>query len=129
MQPTCAMRTATSIEAAACAVAARVMGYPAFSEVILEQQLSPRAVAAMLRMSATKDGTAAAIIILAAGTARHAADPNGWDGETERLLALDAVHTDATGVKQAALRAAKIVAEHWQEIAAERLGSISQKNG
>jgi len=74
-------------------------------------------------MSATKDGTAAAIIILAAGTARHAADPNGW------LLALDAVHTDATGVKQAALRAAKIVAEHWQEIAAERLGSISQKNG
>ncbi|MGA8434105.1 MAG: hypothetical protein WB713_04850 [Methyloceanibacter sp.] len=118
-----------SIEAAACAVAARVMGYPAFSEVILEQQLSPRAVAAMLRMSATKDGTAAAIIILAAGTARHAADPNGWDGETERLLALDAVHTDATGVKQAALRAAKIVAEHWQEIAAERLGSISQKNG
>jgi post-segregation antitoxin (ccd killing protein) len=123
MQPTCAMRTAMSIEAAACAVAARVMGYPAFSEVILEQQLSPRAVAAMLRMSATKDGTAAAI------TARHAADPNGWDGETERLLALDAVHTDATGVKQAALRAAKIVAEHWQEIAAERLGSISQKNG
>jgi len=125
------MRTAMSIEAAACAVAARVMGYPAFSEVILEQQLSPRAVAAMLRMSATKDGTAAAIIILAAGTARHAADPNGWDwdGETERLLALDAVHTDATGVKQAALRAAKIVAEHWQEIAAERLGSISQKNG
>ena len=126
MQPTCAMRTAMSIEAAACAVAARVMGYPAFSEVILEQQLSPRAVAAMLRMSATKDGTAAAIIILTAGTARHAADPNGW---TERLLALDAVHTDATGVKQAALRAAKIVAEHWQEIAAERLGSISQKNG
>jgi len=39
------------------------------------------------------------------------------------------VHTDATGVKQAALRAAKIVAEHWQEIATERLGSISQKNG
>jgi hypothetical protein len=91
MQPTCAMRTAMSIEAAACAVAARVMGYPAFSEVILEQQLSPRAVAAMLRMSATKDGTAAAIIILTAGTARHAADPNGWGGETERLLALDAV--------------------------------------
>ena len=110
-------------------LAARVMGYPAFSEVILEQQLSPRAVAAMLRMSATKDGTAAAITILTAGTARHAADPNGWDGETERLLALDAVHTDATGVKQAASRAAKIVAEHWQEIAAERLGSISQKNG
>ena len=36
-----------SIEAAACAVAARVMGYPTFSEVIIEQQLSPRAVVTM----------------------------------------------------------------------------------
>ena len=34
------------------AVAARVMGYPSFAEVILEQQLSPRAVAVMLRQSA-----------------------------------------------------------------------------
>ena len=41
-----------SLDAAACAVAARVMGYPSFSEVILEQQLSPRAVAVMLRQSA-----------------------------------------------------------------------------
>ena len=45
-----------SIEASACAVAARLEGYPAFAEVILEQQLSPRAVAAMLRMSASKNG-------------------------------------------------------------------------
>ncbi|MGB8711056.1 MAG: hypothetical protein WCD39_15070 [Methyloceanibacter sp.] len=45
-----------SIEASACAVAARLEGYPAFAEVILEEQLSPRAVAAMLRMSASKTG-------------------------------------------------------------------------
>ena len=51
------------------------MGYPAFSEVILEQQLSPRAVAAMLRMSAAKDGMSLAVIVLAAGTARHMAEP------------------------------------------------------
>ena len=60
-----------SIEAAACAVAARLEGYPAFAEVILEQQLSPQAVAAMLRMSASKDGMSLAVIVLAAGTARY----------------------------------------------------------
>ncbi len=106
-----------SIEAAACAVAARVMGYPAFSEVILEQQLSPRAAAALLRMSATKDGMSLAVIVLAAGTARHMADPHGWNGEAERLLAVEALHDD-DAFKRAALRAAKIVAEHWSEIAA-----------
>jgi hypothetical protein len=31
-----------SLETAACAVAARLEGYPAFSEVILEEQLAPR---------------------------------------------------------------------------------------
>ena len=51
-----------SIEAAACAVAARLEGYPAFAEVILEQQLSPHAVAAMLRMSAAKDRMSLAVI-------------------------------------------------------------------
>ena len=117
-----------SIEAGACAVAARVEGYPAFSEVILEQELSPRAVAAMLRMSAGKDGMSLAVIVLAASTARWRAERNGWDGEAERLLALEALHDDAA-FKRAAARAAKIVGEHWQEIAAERLGSISQKNG
>ncbi len=69
-----------SIEAAACAVAARLEGYPAFAEVILEQQLSPHAVAAMLRMSAAKDGMSLAVIVLAAGTARHMAEPCAWNG-------------------------------------------------
>jgi hypothetical protein len=93
-----------SIEASACAVAARLEGYPAFAEVILEQQLSPRAVAAMLRMSAGKKGMSLAVIVLAASTARWRAQRNGWSGEAERSLAS---------------RTAKIVAEHWSEIAAE----------
>src|SRR6476646_9371774 len=84
-----------SIEAAACAVAARLEGYPAFAEVILEQQLSPHAIAAMLRMSAAKDGMSLAVIVLAAGTARHMAEPCAWNGETERVIALDALHDDA----------------------------------
>jgi hypothetical protein len=108
-----------SLESAACAIAARVMGYPAFSEVILEQQLSPRAAAVLLRMSATTDGMSLAVIVLAAGTARHMADPHGWNGgETERLLALEALHDDA-GFARAAKRAAEIVTRHWSEITTE----------
>jgi hypothetical protein len=95
----------------ASAVAARLEGDPSFSEVILEQQLSLRAVATLLRMSAAKSGMTLVVIVLAAGTARHRADPIGWDGETERLLALEALHDDAA-VKRAASRAAHIVAEH-----------------
>ena len=107
-----------SLDAAACAVAARVMGYPSFSEVILEQQLSPRAVAVMLRQSATKDGMIVAIIVLAASTARWQAKREGWSGETERLLALGAL-TNKAAFERAAKKAARIVSQHWQEIAAE----------
>ena len=107
-----------SFEVTASAVAARLEGYPAFSEVILEQQLSPRVVAGLLRQSATKDGMTLAIIVLAAGTARHRADPIGWNGEAERLLALEALH-DYAAFERAASRAAKIVAEHWGEIVTE----------
>ena len=111
-------RLPMSLEAAACAVAARVMGYPSFAEVILEQQLSPRAVAVMLRQSATKDGMIVAIIVLAASTARWQAKREGWSGETERLLALGAL-TNKAAFERAAKKAARIVSQHWQEIAAE----------
>ena len=97
------------------------MGYPSFSEVILERQLSPSAVAAVFRQSAAKDGVSLAVIVLAASTARWRAKSDGWNGEAERLLALDALRSDAA-FKRAASRAAKIVAEHWQEISTEDLG-------
>jgi hypothetical protein len=87
-----------SVEAAAWAVAARVLGYSSFSEVILERQLSPQAVAAMLRMSAGKDGMSLAVIVLAASTARWRAERNGWNGEAERLLALEALRDVAGSV-------------------------------
>jgi hypothetical protein len=56
-----------SVDAAAAACAARSLGYPTFSEIILEQQLSPRAVAAMLGQSAAKAGMSLA---LQTGTAK-----------------------------------------------------------
>ena len=49
--------------------------------MILEQQPSPRAVAAMLRMSATQNGMSLAVIVLAASTARWRVQRAGWDGE------------------------------------------------
>ena len=107
-----------SIEAAGCAVAARVVGYPAFAEVILEQELSPRAVAAMLRMSAGKDGMSLAVIVLAAGRSTHG-DPHHWDGDDERRLAAEALSMNDAAFRRAARRAARIVAEHWSEIASE----------
>ena len=39
-------------------------------------------------------------------------------GAAERSLALEALHDDAA-FKRAASRAAKIVAQHWQEIATD----------
>ena len=102
-----------SLESAACAIAARVVGYPAFSEIILEQKLSPRAVAAMLRMS---------VVQWLNGPRRHRAGCKHCTmdecGEAERSLALEALHDDAA-FKRAASRAAKIVAQHWQEIATD----------
>jgi len=79
-------------------------------------------------MSAAKDGMSLAVIVLAAGTARHLADPHDWNWDAERQIARNALHSDAA-FRRAAERAARIVSEHWQEIATERLGSISPKNG
>jgi len=66
----------------------------------------------------SKDGMTVAVVVLAASTARWRFKSNGWNGELERSLAMQAVHSDAA-FKRAAARAAKIVAEHWPEIAAE----------
>jgi len=60
-----------------------------------------------------------AVIVLAASTARWRVQRSGWNGEAERSLALEALQDD-TAFKRAASRAARIVAEHWQEIAGAR---------
>lgn len=108
-----------SLEATACAIAAREMGYPSFAEVIRDRKLPPSAVADLLGRHATsKDGMVVAVVVLAAGTARHMTNPDGWNGETERLLALDALANKASFTR-AAKKAAQIVAQHWQEIASK----------
>ena len=54
-----------------------------------------------------------AVIVLAASTARWRAQRDGWNGEAERSLALEALH-DYAAFERAASRAAKIVAEHGE---------------
>jgi hypothetical protein len=109
-----------SLESTACAIAARAEGYGGLADIIIKQKLAPAAIASMLRRcSAAKDSMSLAVIVLAAGTARHHADPHHWNGEVERELALNALSANDAAFKRAASRAAKIVAEHWQEIASE----------
>ena len=107
-----------SLEAAACAAAATELGYKGFAEIILERQLPPHAVATLFRHSAAKDGMTIAIVVLAAGIARHRAGPDKWNGDVEKALALAALHNKAEFDK-AARRAAAIVVANWQEIAPE----------
>ncbi len=107
-----------SVEVAACAAAARVMGYPGLADIMSQQSLTPEAAASLLRRcSVARDGMSLAVIVLAASTVRWRAQRDGWDGETERLLALEAL-PDEAAFKEAASLAARIVAEHWGEIAA-----------
>ena len=82
--------------------------------------LSPRAAADMLRRhGAGKDGMVVATVLLAASTARWRARHDGWDGETERRLALEALQPNDVAFERAAKRAAEIVARHWSEITTE----------
>jgi len=109
-----------SVAATAAACAARSVGYPGLAEIIVERQLSPGAVADLLtHYGARRNGMTVAVIVLAASTARHRVDPHRWNGEAERLLALDALKANDAAFRRACSRAAKIVAEHWPEIATE----------
>ena len=71
-----------------------------------------------LLAAALDRATGTATLSWAAGLARWRAQHDGWNGETERLLAVEALHDDAA-FKRAASRAARIVAEHWGEISSE----------
>jgi hypothetical protein len=107
-----------SIEAAACAAAARSLGYPTFAQLIIDRQLPPSAVADLFRHSVVKDGMTLAVILLAGATARHHADPQHWNGDTEKALAMQALGS-GDGFDKACKRARLIVSSHWPQIASE----------
>ena len=108
-----------SVDAAAAACAARSLGYPSFADTILDRDLPTSAVADLLRRyGAGKDGMIVAIVVLAASTARWRVQRDGWNGATEEKIAREVLHNDAA-FRRAASRAAKIVAQHWSEIATD----------
>jgi hypothetical protein len=88
------------------------------ARLILEQQLSPGAIARLFAMSASADaGHVAAVVILAAATARYNSCRQGFDGTLECDLAMQALGGDAL-LADADREAVKLVREHWGEISA-----------
>jgi hypothetical protein len=90
-----------SVESAAAAVACRTMGYRGLAEALGDGLLSPRAAADMLRRHGTdSDGMVAATILLVASTARWRAQRDGWNGDVEKALALDALRANARRLRR-----------------------------
>jgi hypothetical protein len=103
-----------SIIASACA--ARELGYPGTATLIIERQLSPGAIVRLFSMGASHDaGHDAAVIVLAAATARFNSCRDGFDGSVERDLAVHQLG-DESLLAAADREAVKLVAQHWREI-------------
>ena len=84
-----------------------------------EQQLGPQAIARLFDMAAKDHGTDAAIVILAGATARFNSCQEGFNGDLERDLALEALDADdVAAFDKLRWEAAAIVGKHWREIAA-----------
>ena len=110
-----------SIDTAAAAVACRAMGYRGLAEAIVDGQSvaargAPTCFDAMApaRMAWSSPPSCS----LRAPRAGGLGD-DGWDGETERRLALEALQANDVAFERAAKRAAEIVARHWSEITTE----------
>lgn len=81
---------------AASAAAARALGYRGLAELIEEEKMSPRAIARLFAMTSSRASRAGCgrdcvVVILAGALGRLSACPDGWDGEEERQLALEAL--------------------------------------
>ena len=79
----------------AMSVAADALGYRGASEVIERDRLSVIQTYRMFLFGAGQDrGRVAAVVVLAAATARHHFEPEGWNGDLERALAVAALDLD-----------------------------------
>jgi hypothetical protein len=102
----------------ASAIAARSLGYAGVADTILADELTPTQIARLFSLSASPDaGHVAAIVILAAATARFNSCRQGFDGSVERYLAMQLLGTDPL-LAAADKQAVKLVRDHWREIAA-----------
>jgi hypothetical protein len=102
----------------ASAIAADSLGYHSVAQLIIEQQLTAPAIARLFAMSASSDaGHVAAVVILAAATARFNVCRDRWDGSLERDLAMQLLGGENL-LAAADREAVKLVRAHWQEITA-----------
>jgi len=100
----------------ASAIAARSLGYAGVADAILESELTPPAIARLFSLSASPDaGRVAAVVILAAATARFNSCREGFNGSVERALAIDALGDDNL-LAAADREATKLVRDHWKQI-------------
>jgi hypothetical protein len=90
------------------------------AELIEQENMSSRAIARLFAMTSSRTSRAACardcvVVLLAGALGRLRACPDGWDGEEERQLALEALasesHPKATLAKLAR-EAKRILAEH-----------------
>ena len=103
----------------ASAIAARACGYPSIADLILADQLGPQAIARLFTNGISRDhGTVCAIVLLAVSTARFNAHREGWNGDLERDLAIEALGGEV-GFVAANREAVKLVRLHWPEITAK----------
>lgn len=85
------------------------------------EQFTPQRIAALFRLSGSRTaGRDCAVVLPAGGLGRLEACPAGWSGEQEwalALTALGAVPKPQSALQKLSIEAARIVAEHWPEIA------------
>ena len=104
----------------ASSLAAADLGYAGIAQLIIEQQLSPGAIARLFANGISRDrGRVCAVVLLAGSTARFNAHREGWNGDLERELAIAEV--GEAGFAAASKQAVKLVQNHWHEIGRSRM--------
>jgi hypothetical protein len=99
-------------------VAARSLGYTGIADLILADQLGPRAISRLFTNGISRDhGKVLAVVLLAGSTARFNSCRQGWNGDLERDLAIKALGGEA-GFVAANKQAVALVQSHWAEISA-----------
>jgi hypothetical protein len=109
--------------AAGAAIAAKSLKYVSLAQTILDEQLGPKRIAAVFRLSACKTARAdCAFILLAGSVSKYKSSPQHWGPEPEAGLCRALVGHDFRRVSD---EATKFVAKRWREIEALAHGAVA----
>ena len=99
---------------AGAATAARVLRYPRFAGLIVDDDLSAERIVRLFRSSASKKAKRdAAIIIFAGSVAQHRANREAWSAEPVASLVRGLIGDEFNHASNAAT---KLVKDHWPQI-------------